>query len=173
VALMRAFAASFLIVFSVLSEVAFVAFRGLPAPVVTVLLVLGATLGICLAVSSAARNVSPAAFAASSIALAVFAARWLSLTSLAVSLISFAVSLVAAASCTASASSVIAPLSRNYFTVSLAVEDTSRIVIATPTSFTLSAACSGVISLDTLCPRARTRFEEFNLCNYIVSSLKT
>jgi len=131
VALMRAFAASFLIVFSVLSEVAFVAFRGLPAPVVTVLLVLGATLGICLAVSSAARNVSPAAFAASSIALAVFAARWLSLTSLAVSLISFAVSLVAAASCTASASSVIAPLSRNYFTVSLAVEDTSRIVLAT------------------------------------------
>ena len=129
---MRAFAASFLIVFSVLSEVAFVAFRGLPAPVVTVLLVLGATLGICLAVSSAARNVSPAAFAASSIALAVFAARWLSLTSLAVSLISFAVSLVAAAaSCTASASSVIAPLSRNYFTVSLAVEDTSRIVLAT------------------------------------------
>ena len=128
---MRAFAASFLIVFSVLSEVAFVAFRGLPAPVVTVLLVLGATLGICLAVSSAARNVSPAAFAASSIALAVFAARWLSLTSLAVSLISFAVSLVAAASCTASASSVIAPLSRNFFTVSLAVEDTSRIVLAT------------------------------------------
>ena len=128
---MRVFAASFLIVFSVLSEVAFVAFRGLPAPVVTVLLVLGATLGICLAVSSAARNVSPAAFAASSIALAVFAARWLSLTSLAVSLISFAVSLVAAASCTASASSVIAPLSRNYFTVSLAVENTSRIVLAT------------------------------------------
>jgi hypothetical protein len=124
---MRAFAASFLIVFSVLSEVAFVAFRGLPAPVVTVLLVLGATLGICLAVSSAARNVSPAAFAASSIALAVFAARWLSLTSLAVSLISFAVPV----SCTASASSVIAPLSRNYFTVSLAVEDTSRIVLAT------------------------------------------
>ena len=128
---MRVFAASFLIVFSVLSEVAFVAFRGLPAPVVTVLLVLGATLGICLAVSSAVRNVSPAAFVVSSTALAVSAARWLSLTSLAVSLISFAVSLVAAASCTASASSVIAPLSRNFFTVSLAVEDTSRIVLAT------------------------------------------
>jgi hypothetical protein len=78
---MRVFAASFLIVFSVLSEVAFVAFRAFAAPVVTVLLVLGATLGICLAVSSAVRNVSPAAFAVSSTALTVSAARWLSLTS--------------------------------------------------------------------------------------------
>jgi len=112
---MRVFAASFLIVFSVLSEVAFVAFRAFAAPAVTVLLALGATLGICLAVSSAACNVSPAAFAVSSTALVVSAAKWLSLTSLAVSLISFVVSLVAVASCTAFTSSVIAPLSRNFF----------------------------------------------------------
>src|SRR6266496_953300 len=128
--------ATFLSLFPAWRKVAFAALLAFIAPFLTVLVVSGAALGTCLAVSSAAFTVSVAALTVSSTALAVPAVTWLFLISLAVSLISFAVSFVAtAASCTASANSVIAPLSWIVFTVSLAAEDVSRMVFATSLTF--------------------------------------
>src|SRR3989441_2933559 len=136
--------ATFLSLFPAWRKVAFAALLAFIAPFLTVLVVSGAALGTCLAVSLAAFIVSVAALTVSSTALAVPTVTWLFLISLAVSLISFAVSFVAtAASCTASASSVIAPLSWIVFTVFLAAEDVSRMIFAT--SLTFFATSSGLI----------------------------
>src|SRR6266581_986764 len=87
--------ATFLSLFLAWRKVAFAALLAFIAPFLTVLVVSGAALGTCLAVSSAAFTVSVAALTVSSKALAAPVVTWLFLISLAVSLISFAVSLVA------------------------------------------------------------------------------
>src|SRR6266487_5682282 len=136
--------ATFLSLYPAWRKVAFAALLAFMAPFLTGLVVSGAALGTCLAVSLAAFTVSVAALTVSSTALAVPVVTWLFLISLAVSLISFVVSFVATAtSCTASASSVIAPLSWIVFTVFLAAEDVSRMIFAT--SLTFFATSSGLI----------------------------